>query len=62
MEEIENPVEINKNVITVGDSSNTFIDESENCIKFHVTNNLLQYDISKYKKTEIMVNNHTDAK
>jgi len=62
MEEIDDVVEVNKNVITVGDFSNTFTDESENCIEFRVTNNLLQYDVSKYKKTEITVNNYTDVK
>lgn len=60
MEEINKNKEINKNLIIIGDSSNTFIEDNDKCINFKITNNLNEYNTDKYKKTIIMTKNYTD--
>lgn len=42
-----------RKIITIGDNSNAYIDENENCIVFKIENDLNEYDIKKYEEDEI---------
>lgn len=50
MEEIKENSTNDKIIITIGDPSNAFIDEDDDCILFNINKDLNDYNIDKYNK------------